>query len=77
MIAAAAGAATAVMVASRLPPDKFIWTGLVLAPFFVLVEAFIDALSSLFDGNAAVTRMMLASAIVAGFYGAWFLLHAP
>jgi hypothetical protein len=75
VIAAAAGALAATMAVSRLPADKFMWTGFVLLPFFVLVEVFLRPLAGLFGGNPMLTRMMLVSAIVAGFYGAWFLLQ--
>ena len=76
VIAAAAGALAGAMAASKLPADKFMWTGFVLVPFFVLVEVFLRPLAGLFGGNPSLTRMMLVSAIVAGFYGAWFLLQA-
>jgi hypothetical protein len=76
VIAAAAGALAGAMAVSRLPADKFMWTGFVLVPFFVLVEVFLRRLAGLFGDNPTVTRMMLVSAIVAGFYGAWFLLQA-
>jgi hypothetical protein len=75
VIAAIAGALAGAMAVSRLPADKFMWTGFVLVPLFVLVEVFVRPLAGLFGGSPTLTRMMLVSAIVAGFYGAWFLLR--
>ena len=76
VIAAALGAVAGGMAASQLPDDKFIWTGFVLAPLLVLLEVFFRRLVALFDGNANVARLMLAGAIVAGFYVTWFAVRS-
>jgi hypothetical protein len=63
------------MAASKLPPDKFIWTGFVLVPFFVLLEVFSKHLFALFGGNMNAARLSLAGALVAGFYATWFAVR--
>jgi uncharacterized membrane protein YfcA len=76
VVAAALGAIAGGMAASRLPDDKFIWTGFVLAPLLVLLEVFFKRLVVLFSGNANVARLILAGAIVAGFYVTWFAVRS-
>src|SRR5207247_5058789 len=67
VVAAALGAIAGGLAASKLPGDKFIWTGFVLAPLLVLLEVFFKHLVALFSGNANVARLMLVSALVAVF----------
>jgi MFS-type transporter involved in bile tolerance (Atg22 family) len=76
IVAAALGAIAGGMAASKLPSDKFIWTGFVLAPLLVLLELFFKHFVALFGGNANATRFTLVGAIVLGFYGTWFLLRS-
>ena len=76
VVAAALGAIAGGLAASKLPDDKFIWTGFVLAPLLVLLEVFFKWLVALFDGNANAARLMLAGAIVAGFYVTWFAVRS-
>jgi uncharacterized membrane protein YfcA len=70
--AAALGAVAGAIAATQLPSNKFAWTGFVLVPLFLLLEALLRHLGALFGGDRNVARLMLAGAIVAGFYGAWF-----
>jgi hypothetical protein len=70
------GAIAGGMAASKLPSDKFIWTGFALAPLLVLLEVFFKHFVALFDGNANVARFTLVGAIVLGFYGTWFLVRS-
>jgi hypothetical protein len=60
------------MAAAKLPGDKFAWTGFALVPLFVLLEFLLGRLALLFEGDRNTARVMLAGAIVVGFYGAWF-----
>jgi hypothetical protein len=60
------------MAASKLPGEKFAWTGFVLLPLFLLLELFLKHLAVLFGGDRNAARFTLASALAAGFYGAWF-----
>ena len=60
------------MAASMLPSDKFAWTGFALVPLFLLLEVFLKHFVALFGGDRNAARFTLASAIVVGFYGAWF-----
>ena len=76
VVAAALGAIAGGLSASKLPGDKFIWTGFVLAPLLVLLEVFFKHLVALFSGNANVARLMLVSAIVAGFYVTWYAVRS-
>ena len=70
--AAALGAVAGAMAATMLPSNKFAWTGFVLVPLFLLLEVLLKHLAALFGGDRNVARLMLAAALVAGFYGAWF-----
>jgi MFS-type transporter involved in bile tolerance (Atg22 family) len=74
-VAAALGAIAGGMAASKLPSDKFIWTGFVLAPLLVLLEVFFKHFVALFGGNANAARFTLAGAIVLGFYGTWLAVR--
>jgi uncharacterized membrane protein YfcA len=72
VVAATLGAIGGALAASKLPADKFAWTGFVLLPLFVLLELFLKSFAALFEGDRNAARLMLAAAIVVGFYGAWF-----
>lgn len=74
--AAALGAIAGGLAASKLPSDKFLWTGFVLAPLLVLLEVFFKHFVGLFGGNANTARFTLVGAIVIGFYGTWFLVRS-
>ena len=76
VVAAALGAIAGGMAASKLPSDKFIWTGFALAPLLVLLEVFFKHFVALFGGNANAARFTLVVAIVLGFYGTWFLVRS-
>ena len=75
-VAAALGAIAGGMAASKLPSDKFIWTGFALAPLLILLEVFFKHFVALFGGNANAARFTLAGAIVLGFYGTWFVVRS-
>jgi uncharacterized membrane protein YfcA len=70
--AAALGAIAGALAASKLPSDKFAWTGFALVPLFLLLEVLLKHLGPLFGGDQNVARFTLAAALVTGFYGAWF-----
>ena len=72
VVAAAIGAVTGAVAASTLSAEQFAWTGFFLVPIFLVLEVSLKHLLALFGGNRDVARFMLAAAIVAGFYGAWF-----
>ena len=72
VVAAALGAVAGALAGTKLPSDKFAWTGFALVPLFVLLELFLKYIAALFEGDRNAARLMLAGAIVAGFYGAWF-----
>ena len=76
VVAAALGAFAGAMAASRLPDDKFAWTGFALVPLFLLLEVFLKYFVALFAGDRNAARITLAGAIVVGFYGAWFGVRA-
>jgi uncharacterized membrane protein YfcA len=75
-ITAALGAIAGAMAASKLPSDKFAWTGFALAPLFVLLELLLKQLAMVFGGDRNATRLTLAGALVVGFYAAWFGVRA-
>ena len=72
VVAAGLGAVAGAMTASKLPSDKFAWTGFALIPLFVLLELLLKHFVSLFGGDRNTARFTLAAALVTGFYGAWF-----
>ena len=72
IVAGGLGAIAGAIAASRLPSDKFAWTGFVLLPFFMVLELYLRHSAGLFGGDRNVARLALAGAVVAGFYGAWF-----
>lgn len=76
VVAAALGAVAGGLTASRLPGDKFAWTGLALLPLLVLLEVSLKRLVALFDGNAQAARLTLAGAIVVAFYATWFAVRS-
>jgi uncharacterized membrane protein YfcA len=75
-VAAALGAFAGGMAASKIPADRFIWTGFALVPLLVLLEVFLNRFAVLFDGNSNAARFTLAGAIVAGFYVTWFAVRS-
>ena len=77
VVAAALGAVAGALAASRIPPDKFAWTGFALVPLFVVLELLLNYFAALFEGDRNAARLMLAAAIVVGFYGAWFGVRSP
>ena len=76
VVAAAIGAVAGAVAASTLSAEQFAWTGFFLVPLFLVLEVSLKHLLALFGGNRDVARFMLAAAIVAGFYGAWFGLRS-
>jgi uncharacterized membrane protein YfcA len=74
--AGALGAIAGGMAASKLPSDKFIWTGFALVPLFALLEVCLKRIAALFGGNANAARLTLAGALVIGFYGTWFAVRS-
>jgi uncharacterized membrane protein YfcA len=76
VVAAAVGAVAGGLMASKLPTDKFAWTGFALVPLLVLLEACLKRLVGLFDGNAQAARFTLAGAIVLAFYTTWFAVRS-
>jgi uncharacterized membrane protein YfcA len=76
IVAAALGAIAGGLAASKLPTDKFAWTGFALVPLLILLEACLKRLVALFDGNAQAARFTLAGAIVVAFYATWFAVRS-
>ena len=76
VVAGALGAIAGGIAASKLPSDKFIWTGFFLVPFFVLLEVLSKRFASLFQGNANAARFTLAGALVVAFYVTWFAVRS-
>ena len=76
VVAAALGAGAGGVAAIVLPGDKFAWTGFFLVPLFVLLEAILKYFGGIFAGDRNAARFTLATALVAGFYAAWFGVRA-
>lgn len=74
VVSATLGAVAGALAASRIPADKFAWTGLVLLPLFVLIEALLSRFVTVF-GDRNTARLALAGALVAGFYVAWIAVR--
>jgi uncharacterized membrane protein YfcA len=76
VVAGILGAIAGAIAATRIPSDKFAWTGFALVPLLALLELLFKYLVPLFAGNAQATRFTLAGAIVVAFYASWFSLRA-
>jgi uncharacterized membrane protein YfcA len=76
VVAGILGAIAGAIAATRIPSDKFAWTGFALVPLLALLELLFKYLVVLFAGNAQATRFTLAGAIVVAFYASWFSLRA-
>lgn len=76
VVAGILGAIAGAIAATRIPSDKFAWTGFALVPLLALLELLFRYLVVLFAGNAQATRFTLAGAIVVAFYASWFSLRA-
>jgi hypothetical protein len=76
IVAGTLGAVAGGIAATRLPSDKFAWTGFALVPLLVLLEVLLKRLVVLFAGDVQATRFTLAGAIVVAFYASWFSLRA-
>jgi uncharacterized membrane protein YfcA len=76
VVAGVLGAIAGAIAATRIPSDKFAWTGFALVPLLILLELLFKPLVVLFAGNAQATRFTLAAAIVVAFYASWFSLRA-
>jgi hypothetical protein len=63
-------------VAGRLlPAETFRYTGFILAPLFLLLEVLLGHLAGSFGGDRNITRLVLAGALVGGFYAAWLYVR--
>ena len=66
-MAAALGAIAGGMAASKLPSDKFIWTGFALAPLLILLEVFFKHFVALFGGTQTPHVSRLPAPSCSGF----------
>ena len=76
VIAAVLGAAAGGVAVSLLPAGQFAWSGLALAPLFILLEATLKHVVAWFDDDPNTARMWLAAAILVGFYAAWYWVRS-
>jgi uncharacterized membrane protein YfcA len=76
VVAGILGAIAGAIAATRIPGDKFAWTGFALVPLLALLELLLRYLVRLFAGDVQATRFTLAGAIVVAFYASWFSLRA-
>ena len=75
LVALVIGFAAGTVMSRIAPSEKFSWTGLAVAPLWMLLEIFLEAVI----GTAPFSKFMRVTSVIAvlsGFYVAWFLLRA-
>jgi len=75
MFAGALGLCSGTLMAWLAPPDKFSWAGLVVAPLWLLLEVFFEAIVGILGHRTKATRIASTIAVLVGFYVAWFALR--
>ena len=75
IVVVAFGGISGAIAGRLLPLDTFRYTGFVLAPLFLLLEVLLRPLADSFGGDRNITRLVLAGALVAGFYSAWLYVR--
>ncbi len=75
VVVVALGGIAGAIAGRLLPPDAFRYTGFILAPFFLLLEFLLGRLAGSFGGDRNMTRLVLAGALVGGFYAAWIYVR--
>ena len=75
VLAGILGAGSGALMAWIAPSDKFSWAGLAIAPLWLLLEIYFEAVVAILGRRAKVTRVASTIAVLVGFYIAWFALH--
>jgi hypothetical protein len=75
IVVVALGGIAGAVAGRLLPPEAFRYTGFILAPLFLLLEALLGRLAGSFGGDRNITRLVLAGALVGGFYAAWLYVR--
>jgi len=76
VVAAFLGLCSGALMARVAPPDKFSWAGLAIAPLWLMLEAFFEAVATVFGTRSRAARIATSVSVVGGFYIAWFAFHA-
>jgi len=75
IVVVAFGGIAGAIAGKLLPPEAFRYTGFCLAPLFLLLEVLLGRLAGSFGGDRNITRLVLAGALVGGFYAAWLYVR--
>ena len=75
IVVVAFGGIAGAIAGRLLPPEAFRYTGFILAPLFLLLEALLGRLAGSFGNDRNVARLVLAGALVGGFYAAWLYVR--
>ena len=74
-IAALLGAGAGVAMAQVAPNDKFSWAGLAVAPLWLLLEIVFELFVGVFGSYSRIARIAVTTALLLGFYIAWFVVR--
>ncbi|WP_139215502.1 hypothetical protein [Lysobacter sp. cf310] len=75
VVATVLGFGSGALMAWIAPSDKFSWAGLAVAPLWLLLEIYFEAVVAILGNKAKATRIASTIAVLAGFYIAWFALR--
>jgi hypothetical protein len=54
------------------PEDKFSWAGLAVLPLWFILEVIFELVVGFFGSYSRITRILVTSALIIGFYITWF-----
>ena len=74
--AAFLGLCSGTLLARIEPADKFSWVGLAVAPLWLVLEVFFEAVTAVFGARSRFVRIATLVAVLGGFYIAWFAFRA-
>jgi hypothetical protein len=69
------GAGAGILMAYVAPGDKFSWAGLAVAPLWLLLEIVFELIVGIFGAYSRIARVSVTSAVLLGFYIAWFSIR--
>jgi hypothetical protein len=74
-IAALLGAGAGVVMAQVAPGNKFSWAGLAIVPLWFLLDVVFELIVGVFGSYSRFARIAVTSALLLGFYIAWFTVR--
>jgi hypothetical protein len=59
-------------MARIIPEDKFSWAGLAVLPLWFIIEIIFELIVGIFGSYSRITRILVTSTLIIGFYITWF-----